>query len=107
MEYQLSFIQPTTPTLVDLCAQAYLDHVYFDLPVIDAATLSDYRLRGEGPFQQKSLEHYALIACGLPFLDSATLEHHDIPSRQYGLETAIANVEVSQSHLSSSRNEQS
>jgi hypothetical protein len=90
-----TWVEPqSSETLAGTCIQAYLDHVYFDLPVLDIAHIFAAVRSTGAPFDPGSLRHHALIASAMPWLSSAFLEKQGIPTRQAGLEAVIADFEV-------------
>lgn len=84
-----------TTELGTISARIYLDHVYFELPVLDYPALLRSCKEGATPFPKGSLLHHALLASALPWLDQVTLALHGFSNRVEAFESNLTDFEVS------------
>jgi hypothetical protein len=91
----LAIVADCTTELGTASARIYLDHVYFELPVLDYPALLRSCKESATPFPKGSLLHHALLASALPWLDPAILTLHGFSNRVEAFESNLVGFEVS------------
>lgn len=87
-------VEDPTNELGPVSARIYLEHIYFDLPVLDYPAVLRSCKVGETPFPKGSLLHHALLASALPWLDRIILARHGFSNRVEAFERNFHDLEV-------------
>lgn len=77
------------------CARAYIDYVYFQLPVLDASRLYQAWKDNKAPFMPDTVLHHALVVTTIPWLAKDILLGQEHNNREEMLESHLSKFEVS------------
>ena len=84
-----------TAALARSCANIYVGHIYFEVPVLDYVGLLNC-LHGDGPpYPFDTLLHHALVAAATPWLNIELLPRHGFQSREEIFSSSLERFEVS------------
>ncbi|KAM5372508.1 hypothetical protein ACJZ2D_007546 [Fusarium nematophilum] len=75
------------------CVPIYLEHIYYNIPVLDAVSLLSAAKQNNAPFQSSNPLRYALVAICLPWVNKSYFRRHGWVSREDALRSIMDEFE--------------
>ncbi|KAH7169886.1 hypothetical protein EDB81DRAFT_774049 [Dactylonectria macrodidyma] len=83
------------------CALIYIEHIYFEAPVLECPSLRCSIEQGRAVFPTDTLLHHALVAAAVPWLSSKILATYGFQCRQEAIDSSSEGFEASLAKSSS------